>query len=223
MTLILLVTLTVPTSCRSSPVFVVPKSIYTQAPLTWMKFWDPADYKHDSKCDSPRSILLWLYSPLLCLGRFFSFLIYIQSVRLLERGISQGRFLEFISIRGWPQGRSAAGRIRSIEKYNELVGNRNRDSLLYIYIYIYIYIHTHTCRGTQKRSWLWHYATSRKVAGSIPDQVMVFFSWPNPSSPSVALGSTQPLTEMNTRNLPMDKGRQASKADNFIVNCEPII
>jgi hypothetical protein len=29
-----------------------------------------------------------------------------------------------------------------------------------------------------------------------------FFNLPNPSNHTVALGSTQPLTEMNTRNLP---------------------
>jgi hypothetical protein len=41
------------------------------------------------------SILLWLYSPLLDLGRFFSFLIYTQSVGLIRWGISpsQGRSL----------------------------------------------------------------------------------------------------------------------------------
>jgi hypothetical protein len=33
-----------------------------------------------------------------------------------------------------------------------------------------------------KCSWLRHYATSRKIEGSIPDEVIGFFSWPNPSS-----------------------------------------
>jgi hypothetical protein len=47
------------------------------------------------------------------------------------------------------------------------------------------------------------YATSRKVAGSSPDEVIRFFNWPNPSSRTTALGSTQPLTEMSTRNLPV--------------------
>jgi hypothetical protein len=42
--------------------------------------------------------------------------------------------------------------------------------------------------------WLRHYATNRKVAGSIPD-VVGFLNWPNPSSRTMALGSTQPLTE----------------------------
>jgi hypothetical protein len=39
----------------------------------------------------------------------------------------------------------------------------------------------------------------------------------------MALGSTQPLTEMSTRNLPEDKGRPASKADNLTAICEPIV
>jgi hypothetical protein len=47
-----------------------------------------------------------------------------------------------------------------------------------------------------------HYATSRKVAGLIPDEVIGFFNLPNPSSRTMALGSTQPLTEMSTTNLP---------------------
>jgi hypothetical protein len=34
-----------------------------------------------------------------------------------------------------------------------------------------------------------------------------FFNWPNPSSHTMALGSTQPLKEMSTRNLPGGKGR----------------
>jgi hypothetical protein len=51
------------------------------------------------------------------------------------------------------------------------------------------------------------YATSRKVAGSIPDWVIGFFNWPNPSNRIMALGSTQPLTEMSARNLPEGKRR----------------
>jgi hypothetical protein len=45
-----------------------------------------------------------------------------------------------------------------------------------------------------------HHVASRKVAGSSPDEVD-FLNWPNPSGRIVSLGSTQPLTEMNTRNL----------------------
>jgi hypothetical protein len=77
--------------------------------------------------------------------------------------------------------------------------------------------------GTQYRSWLRNYATSRKVAGSNPDEVIGFFNWPNPSSRTMALGSTQPLTEMSIRNLPGGEGRQARKADNFTVICESLV
>jgi hypothetical protein len=51
------------------------------------------------------------------------------------------------------------------------------------------------------RSWLRHCATSRKVAGSIPDGVTEIFHWYNPSSRTMVLGLTQPLTEMSTRNI----------------------
>jgi hypothetical protein len=46
-----------------------------------------------------------------------------------------------------------------------------------------------------------HCATSRKVAGSIPDGVTGIFLWHNPSGRIMALGLTQPLTEMSTRNI----------------------
>jgi hypothetical protein len=46
-----------------------------------------------------------------------------------------------------------------------------------------------------------HCATSQKVAGSIHDGVIVIFHWHNPSSRTVALELTQPLTEMSTRNI----------------------
>jgi hypothetical protein len=48
--------------------------------------------------------------------------------------------------------------------------------------------------------WLRNCATSRKVAGSIPDGVTGIFHWQNPSGRTMALGLTQPLTEMSTWN-----------------------
>jgi hypothetical protein len=39
----------------------------------------------------------------------------------------------------------------------------------------------------------------------------------------MTLGSTQPLTEMSTRNLPGGKGRPACKDDNLTAICEPIV
>jgi hypothetical protein len=49
-----------------------------------------------------------------------------------------------------------------------------------------------------------------------------FLNFPNASSRTMALGSTQPLTEMSTRNFPGGKGRPARKADNLTALCEPI-
>jgi hypothetical protein len=53
-----------------------------------------------------------------------------------------------------------------------------------------------------------------------PDEVD-FFNLPNPSSRTMALGSTQPLTETSTRNLPGGKKRPASRADKVAAICEP--
>jgi hypothetical protein len=39
----------------------------------------------------------------------------------------------------------------------------------------------------------------------------------------MALGSTQPLTEMSTRNIPEGKEWPARKADNLTAICEPIV
>jgi hypothetical protein len=72
-------------------------------------------------------------------------------------------------------------------------------------------------------SWLRHYASSRKVAGSSPDEVIGFFNWPNPSSRIMVLVSTRPLTEMSTRNLPGGKGRPTCKADKLTAICQPIV
>jgi hypothetical protein len=48
----------------------------------------------------------------------------------------------------------------------------------------------------------------------VPDEVD-FFSLHNPSSRTMALGSTQPLTEMNTRSPPGGKKRPARRAGNI--------
>jgi hypothetical protein len=54
----------------------------------------------------------------------------------------------------------------------------------------------------------------------VPDEVE-FFNLPNPSSRTMALGSTQPLTEMSSENLPGGKKRLACEADNLATICEP--
>jgi hypothetical protein len=51
----------------------------------------------------------------------------------------------------------------------------------------------------------------------------IFFSWPNPYSRTMALGSTQPLTDMSIGNLPGGKGQLVHKADNLTAIYEPIV
>jgi hypothetical protein len=61
-------------------------------------------------------------------------------------------------------------------------------------------------------------------AGSSPVQVpeeVDFFNLPNPPSRTMTLGSTQPLTEVSTRKLPVGKKWPARRADNLASIYEP--
>jgi len=49
--------------------------------------------------------------------------------------------------------------------------------------------------------WLRHCATNQKVAVSIPDGVIGILHWHNPSDRTMGLESTQPITEMSTRDF----------------------
>jgi hypothetical protein len=51
--------------------------------------------------------------------------------------------------------------------------------------------------------------------GSIPDSVIGIFQWHNPSGRTMALGSTQPLTEMSTRNIYWRLRRPVRRAENL--------
>jgi hypothetical protein len=62
---------------------------------------------------------------------------------------------------------------------------------------------------TAVAQWLRCWATNWKVAGSIPAGVIGIFHWHNPSDHTMALGSTQPPTEMSTRSIPGGKGGRA--------------
>jgi hypothetical protein len=57
----------------------------------------------------------------------------------------------------------------------------------------------------------------------VPDEVDFFFNLPNLSSRTMALGSTQPLTEMSTSNIPGGKKRPARTTDNLATICEPSV
>ena len=55
--------------------------------------------------------------------------------------------------------------------------------------------------GHAVAQWLRRFAARRKVAGSFPDAVTRVFYCLNPSGRTIALGSTQPPTEMNTNGI----------------------
>jgi hypothetical protein len=85
---------------------------------------------------------------------------------------------------------------------------------IYLYICIDI-IFTFVIRGPRWRSWLRHCTTNQKVTGSIPDGVIAIFHWRKPFSHTTALGSTQPLTKMSTRNISCGERRPVRRADNL--------
>jgi hypothetical protein len=70
---------------------------------------------------------------------------------------------------------------------------------------------------------LGHYDTSWKVAGSIPNKVIEFSNSNSLPSRTMALETTQPLTEIGARNLPGGKGRLVRKADNLTAIYEPVV
>ena len=54
------------------------------------------------------------------------------------------------------------------------------------------------------RSWLRHCPKIPKVMGSITNDDTAIFHCLNPSSRTMELGSTQPLTEMSTKDIPLE-------------------
>ena len=73
--------------------------------------------------------------------------------------------------------------------------------------YFFCHCITHLA-GPGVAQWLRRCATSQTVAGSIPGGVTGLFSDIVPFDRTVALGSTQPLVKMSTRNIPGCKGSQ---------------
>jgi hypothetical protein len=69
-----------------------------------------------------------------------------------------------------------------------------------------------------------YYATSRKVTGSIPDDIIRFFHWPYPSSRTIALESTQTLTRNEYQEIFLGvRVRSTRKVDNLTAISEPIV
>jgi hypothetical protein len=61
---------------------------------------------------------------------------------------------------------------------------------------------------------------ARRSRVRFPNEVIAVLDLPDLS---MALGLTQPLTEISTKNLPGSKERPARKADNLTAICEPIV
>jgi hypothetical protein len=122
-------------------------------------------------------------------------------------------------IMGWRNAAVLAAEVTSLnhEQYSTLAGTQVQTLLQH-----YVCCHTRRPSAVPIYEHMRHYATSRKVSGSIPD-VTGFFTWPNPSSRTMVLGSTQPRTEMSTSNLPGRKGRPARKAGNLTAICESTV
>ena len=72
-------------------------------------------------------------------------------------------------------------------------------------------------RGTAVAQWLRCCATNRKVAGSIPGGVIGIFHWHKILT--MALGSTQPLTEMSTRSISWGKGGRCVRMTTLPPSC----
>jgi hypothetical protein len=73
-------------------------------------------------------------------------------------------------------------------------GNTSLQQQLNLYYFYFLL-------GTAVAQWLTCCATNRKFAGSIPDFVMEILTDINPSDRTMALGSTEPLTEMRSWSI----------------------
>jgi hypothetical protein len=88
--------------------------------------------------------------------------------------------------------------IQSIPDYfHQLYYGVSPEYFGFIYLYIYLLL----IRATRWRSWLSYCIRSRKSAGLITEGVTGIFHRHNPSGRIMALGFTQQLTQMSTRNI----------------------
>jgi hypothetical protein len=87
------------------------------------------------------------------------------------------------------------------------------------------FYYEHNIRGTRGSVVYW--GTNLQAERSrvrVSMRSLDFFKLPNPSSRTMALWLTHPLTEMSTRNIPGGNGREARKAaDSLTAICEPIV
>jgi hypothetical protein len=122
----------------------------------------------------------------------YVFILFCVQVTTLQRAdpLSKESYRLCIELRNWKRGKYSKGyraidRLFTVYKIKHLLSNKGaRGSVV--------------GRGTMLQA--------GRSPVRIPDEV-VFFNLPNPSSRTMSLGSTQPLTEMSTRKLPGGKKR----------------
>jgi hypothetical protein len=91
---------------------------------------------------------------------------------------------------------------------------------IYMCVCVYIYIYIYRERERERESC----ATSQKVAGYIPDEVIGFFYyWSNPSSCIMAQGFTASIRCEYQESFWRSKELWACKADNLTVICKPTV
>ena len=73
--------------------------------------------------------------------------------------------------------------------------------------------------GTAVAQWLNCCGTNRKVSGSIQGGVIGIFHWQNPTDRTMALGSTQPRTEMTTKNISKSKVGRCVRLTTLTPSC----
>jgi hypothetical protein len=79
--------------------------------------------------------------------------------------------------------------------------NNNKGESFFSFVRVFAYLQKQAGGPLMVAQWLRYCATNRKVAGSIPDGVIGIFHRHIPSDRTMALGSTQHLTEMSTRSI----------------------
>jgi len=108
----------------------------------------------------------------------------------------------YMSGNAWSSGHCVSSKVFKLFIFHYYIFPFKNSPQAYTFVRDRFYYMHHQCvRGTRWRSWLRHCATNRTVAGSIPDGVIGIFHWHNLSGRTMALGLTQPLTEMSTRNI----------------------
>jgi hypothetical protein len=82
----------------------------------------------------------------------------------------------------------------------------------------------HETSRTQKQAVLVTMLQTGRLRVQFPIMILdFFFNLSNPSSCTMALEFTQPLTEMSTQNLPGGKVQLVHKSDKLTAICEPTV